>query len=287
MNNYTKSELYINENSYQYDNKDLVSSEKENLNLLVEKLGKIAIIYKIVDGFLSIGSSDKKRLKKKLNKEISNLRDSEIDKETEYIDKLFFDKAKENYYMKCFLLSTYYTVDYRKISDKEINEIINKEYLDKRYQERIKKNKQDVYDDINALINQFLDGKIDINTIYSEVEKKYSLNAYMSKRLVESEITRIQSDINDKFAEENGIEWQMYMATLDEHTCRKCAKDDGEVFKVDDPDKPKLPRHPFDRCCFVNLPEKNYKPKSRMDNKSKKIIDYKSYQEWYKEQNID
>ena len=41
MNNYTESELYINENSYQYDNKDLVSSEKENLNLLVEKLGKI------------------------------------------------------------------------------------------------------------------------------------------------------------------------------------------------------------------------------------------------------
>ena len=136
--------------------------------------------------------------------------------------------------MKCYLLSTYYTVDYKKISDKEINKIINKEYLDKRYSERIKKNKQDVYDDINALINQFLDGKIDINTIYSEVEKKYSLNAYMSKRLVESEITRIQSDINDRFAEENGIEYQMYMATLDEHTCHKCAKDDGEVFRVDD-----------------------------------------------------
>ena len=47
--------------------------------------------------------------------------------------------------------------------------------------------------------------------------------------------------------------------------------------------RPELPRHVNDRCCYIQLPSKDYRPDFRIDNTTKENIEYKDYQEWAKE----
>lgn len=101
--------------------------------------------------------------------------------------------------------------------------------------------------------------------------------------MLRNEICRLQNDINEQFFEDNNAEYLLYSATLDSKTCSRCAADDGRVFKVDDPMRPKLPRHVNDRCCYIQLPNEDYRPDFRIDNTTKENIEYKDYQEWAKE----
>lgn len=98
-------------------------------------------------------------------------------------------------------------------------------------------------------------------------------------RLVRNEVVRVQNAANEQFFKDNNdFKNLLYSATLDSKTCEKCASDDGKVFKVDE-DRPELPRHVNDRCTYILLPNKNYRPDLRIDNETKETINYQTYEE--------
>ena len=104
--------------------------------------------------------------------------------------------------------------------------------------------------------------------------------AYVTNRLIDNEIARCQFEINDYFANEYGIEEQQFMAMLDKRTTEKCRNLNGKVFKVNDPNKPKIPQdtHVGCRSCYVNIPSREWELKT--ENKSSI---WKNYSKWYKE----
>ena len=80
------------------------------------------------------------------------------------------------------------------------------------------------------------------------------------------------------------VEDVMYLSTLDGSTCEECNMYDSKVYKANN--KPvELPQHVGCRCTYSAIPSHDWKPKNRMDNTNKDIIDYKEYRDW-KENNV-
>lgn len=277
---YQDLELEANEKAYDYNADDIYQEQRNNLDNILYRLGGVVLSYLVVDSVLAISNKEKRQIKSEFDKLFRDIIKSESDLEKKKTTEILTNATSDNYYLKSFLINTYYDINVKKLNKKDIEKIISGKIEGVNYNDRISKNKDKLNSDLNKLIDLFLDGKISVNDIEKAITDKYGYNAYKAKSLIETEISRVIAEANDKFAEENGIEYQMYMATLDNKTCPICARDDGKVFRRDDSNKPKLPRHTGDRCCYVNLPNKDWKPNSRMDNISKEHIDYKAYEEW-------
>ena len=166
-----------------------------------------------------------------------------------------------------------------KIRNKDLDKIINKTISGKNYSDRIWDNKEELAKIVKADIKKFLNGEIDVNSISKKIKERYNTNAYVSKRLVTTEVARVMEESNNLWEKQNNIKYVMYSATLDSKICKDCGEHDGEVFEVDK--KPiKLPKHPLCRCTYISLPSKEWRPKTRLDNKTKENINYKTYKEW-------
>ena len=87
--------------------------------------------------------------------------------------------------------------------------------------------------------------------------------------------------MNQAWAKEHGVKYQMFMATLDFKTSQVCRGFDTKVFEFNDVNKPIPPLHPFCRSTLVNIPSKDWKPSQRLDNVTKEKVSWQTYEEWY------
>ena len=87
------------------------------------------------------------------------------------------------------------------------------------------------------------------------------------------------------WANEHNIKKQLFCATLDRKTSKICQSLDGKIYDFDEVHKRIPPLHPNCRACLIDIVE-GWKPTQRMDNETKKRINYKSYKEWKNEKNI-
>ena len=164
--------------------------------------------------------------------------------------------------------------------------IINKTIKGKNYSDRIWCNKNEIAKTLQMNIKNFLEGKISVNDIKNTINAISNANAFNTKRLIRNEIGRVQADVNEVWAKEHEIEYQLFDATLDNRTSSMCQNYDGKVYRIDDKDKPipNVNTHICCRSCLISIPSKDYRPSTKRDNISKEIIQYKTYSEW-KEQN--
>ncbi len=138
-----------------------------------------------------------------------------------------------------------------------------------------------------------LDVKIDYNSnvfrfndSYFNEQNKFNQNAFNTKRLVETEVARCQNQANEYFAKEHGVEKQMFVATLDDRTTEFCQDHDGIIYGINDSNKPTLPAHPLCRSCYINIID-DWDFNTRKDNRTGEYIDFMSYEEWKKENNVN
>lgn len=89
-----------------------------------------------------------------------------------------------------------------------------------------------------------------INKIEKAIRDKYSTGASQTRRLVEYEVSRCQSEVNEYFFKTQGIIKVMYCADLDSRTCNDCSIYNGLTFYVNEP-RPSLPQHCFCRCEYI------------------------------------
>ncbi|WP_368251384.1 polymorphic toxin type 50 domain-containing protein [Enterococcus sp. 2201sp1_2201st1_B8_2201SCRN_220225] len=69
--------------------------------------------------------------------------------------------------------------------------------------------------------------------------------------LVQTESAHIAEVANDRAMEQTGVEKWEWLATLEIHTCARCAGLDGQEFDADDETAPNCPDHPNCRCTRV------------------------------------
>lgn len=220
--------------------KSTYRQKKESRDELLQAIGMILLTYTIVNDVMSLSKSDYDKEYILLYKLIKTLTKADIKQIKDNTINILESTVKStfNFYS--------YNVD-----KKDVEEIINQNFKGKHFSSRIWDNEQEVAKKLTKQCQDFLQGKINVNQIQSEIKKTYNTSAYNAKRLVETEVSRCHSAAFDRFCKETGVKKLKYNAILC-NTCDKCKADDGKVF--DFKDRLELPRHPM--CsCFYNIVE--------------------------------
>ena len=268
------SELYNN-----LDVNSIYKNIKRDREVILDRISRVLLTYTIDNSRLVLSVGDRDKLYKDLSAIIDNLCKEEITTEKKLITKTLKKSAKDRYGINNYILSLGVDFKLKKIADKELDKIIKATIKGKNYSSRIWDNKNQIAKVLKSDIKKFLNGEIDVNSIEKKIKDRFNSNAYNSKRLVETEVARVMEESNNKWQEDRNIEYVMYCATLDNKTCDKCKQYDSKVYKKGE-EPVKLPQHPLDRCTYVALPSKDWRPKARLDNKTKENINWKSYKEW-------
>jgi SPP1 gp7 family putative phage head morphogenesis protein len=279
----------INKELYNLSDKEInkiLKLHKNNRDNILNDVGRIILSYNVKDDSLDITSSEQVKLNKEFKDKINNLFKGEIKEEVESINRLLKETAINKYYSNSYAMSLGMDFTLKKITDKQLERIVNNTIEGKVFSERIWSNKNNIANILNLEIKKFLIGETNLNQVEKIIKDKYNSNAYNTKRLVRTETARVMEGANELFAEEHGIEYQLFSATLDNLTSEICQGYDGKIFDFNDSDKPICPLHPNCRSTLISLPSKDYKPNTRLNNITKERIDYKTYEEWKNEQDL-
>lgn len=166
-------------------------------------------------------------------------------------------------------------------------EIVNKKVNGLDWSERLWNSKQHTVKELNKAIKDLGKGYATMSEVKKRVKQTQNTSTYNVNRLVRNELCRVQSEVNEKFDKENEIEYQLFMAKMDNRTSCICKDLDGKTFRTDDPKKPIPPNGTHIQCRSVltGIPHKDWRPKNRRDKRDGKneIIPYET---WKKENAI-
>ena len=257
----------------------IYKAQKDELDVLNVLLGGLFIKFSI-DGLLKMNSSQKadigvKTLLKDMGKRLGN---DEVEKVTSIISNVYSD----TYYKNAFVQDIGLKIDIKfNILKKEfIDAAVNAKYKGDLFSDRIWTNKADMIDKLQASLIKTMNGETTINKVAKDIKDTFNVKAYESKRLVNTEMARCQSQASVDIANDIGIEKHMWSATLDLLTNPEDASFDGKLFDVNDDSEPQIPLHPNCRCEWVNEAYPGWQPTQRRDNETKEVIDYVQYDEW-------
>lgn len=265
--------------------KEAYNGQIKNRNDLLNQIAKILLSYNIDDNILNINAADKKKLYLELSDLIIKNIKSELNVETILTKDILTNAAKEKFNTNNYVYSLGADFEITQLSDEVLEKIISTKVDDKLWSDRLYDNKNEMCNVLQKEVEKFLKGETNVNQIGQKITNKYDINAHETKRLIQDNICRVQEGANDVWQHEHGIKKVMYMATLDGKVCSRCAKYDTEVFDTDE--KPvQIPQHPFCRCVYISLTNKDWHPKMRLDNETKKNVNWQSYEDWKENNSI-
>lgn len=261
---------------------NMLKSMAQNEKKILVEVGRILLEYDILEQYMKLTPGQIKMEFDKLGELINYTFTEEIKEEINSTDDFLKYVGEGTWDNSSYLLSHGIDFTLKKIRSKQLNEIINKTIQGKKYSDRIKHNKNKIAKLLRKDIKDFLEGKISVNEIRKKIVVLYNNDKKATKILVRNEIGRVQAEVNEIWADEHNIEWQLFDATLDNKTSSLCQELDGKVYRKDDTSKPipNVNTHICCRSCLIALPNKNYRPRSKMDNITKEQIKYKTYDEW-------
>ena len=292
MNNYQQLfidlKIKLTNEIYEKYNKQInkiARMQKKSVFTILDEIAKIILQYNVTDAVMDISISEKLKLKKQMNKLINDVFKDEYKIEKDIITSTLNDVAKDSYYSSCYIYGLGVSYTLKPVKQNILNKIINKKIDGKTYSNRIWNNKNKVAKTLKKEINDFLNGKTDVNTISKNIKNRFDVNYNISNRLVRTEIAKTQCEANEVWAKQHNIKKQMFCATLDGKTSKICQSLDGKIYNFDDEYKKIPPLHPNCRSCLIDMVE-GWRPKTRIDNETKQNINYRTYSEWKKQKKI-
>ena len=259
--------------------------QKKSVQTILDEIARIILEYNVADAVMDISIQEKAELKKQMNNLINDVLKGEYESEKDVITSTLYDVAKDSYYSSCYIYGLGVSYKLLPVKQDVLDNIINTKIDGKTYSTRIWNNKNKVAKTLKKEINDFLNGKTDINSISKNIKNKFDIDYNVSNRLVRTEIAKVQCEANEVWANEHNIKKQLFCATLDKRTSKICQSLDGKIYDFDDEDKKIPPLHPNCRSCLIDIVD-GWKPKTRLDNETKQNINYQTYSEWKNKKNI-
>ena len=202
--------------------KEVYKEQKEIRNELLQEIALIMLTYNILDGFMSIKKNDKDKIYKNLSGLIianyKNIGKNQVNVLNDIL-KSTVNKTFEFYNYNANL--------------KDVRKIIESNFKGKHFSERVWSNEKEVAKHLHKQINDFLNGKINVNQIRKDIEKTFNTSAYNAKRLVATEVSRCQNEAFISFCKETGVKKIKRNETLDSKTCEECRSFHGKIFDLD------------------------------------------------------
>lgn len=263
-------------------------NQKDHLTELHKYLGLLFVTY-AVDGLLKVTPYQKNNILSGLNNKLTAMAKDMGNVETSQVSDILKKNYQDTYYKNAYVMDSGLNINLK-------FNILKKEYIDaavnnpidgEAFSSRIWANKADVADKVKQGIVDAMNGDTTIDKLGKDIQTAFNVGAYESRRLVNTENARVQSQAIDDIGESAKCKQQMYCATLEGNTCEECASYDGQYFDIDDDSKPDIPLHPNCRCCYINVPLMDWTPTKRKDGEDKSIIDYEDYNDWLKDKGVD
>lgn len=218
--------------------KEVYKEQKKNRDNLLQELALIMLTYSVLDGLMSLTSKDKKKEYNRLSNIILRAAKGQGTTQARVINDILVSTVNKTFGFYSYNANL-----------KDVKKIIDNNFKGKHFSERVWENENEVAKHLNKKINDFLNGKINVNQIKKDIVKTFNGGAYNTKRLVETEVNRCSSNAFDRFCKETGVKKVKYNATLDSRLCSDCAQYHDRVFNLKD--KIELPRHPLCRCFYT------------------------------------
>ncbi|WP_294174103.1 minor capsid protein [uncultured Clostridium sp.] len=216
--------------------KEVYKEQKEARNELLKEIAMIMLTYTILDGLMNIKKNDKDEIYKKLSELIIINYKNISNKEVEVLNNILETTVK-----KTFNFYSYNS------GLKDVRKIVESNFKGKHFSKRIWSNEQEVSKYLHKQVNNFLNGKINVNQIKKDIEKTFNTSAYNAKRLVTTEVSRCQNEAFRKLCEETNVKKVKRNAILDSKTCDDCYPLNGRVYELKD--MPQI-SHPMCRCFY-------------------------------------
>lgn len=282
---YNELILKLNDESFKHasDISDLLKIQEKNKDLINNKIGQILLKHNIDNGIMSLNKAEINKIYSELSKEINKIFNDEIKTETESVRQKLETIGAEKYDLNDYVYSMGVNYKLTQIPVKKLSNVIDKKVDNKTWSSRIWTNKTNTGKLLKSEIKDFLTGKTNVNDINRVITNRFNVNKFNTKRLVRTEICRVQTAANNIWCEEHNIKHVMFMATLDSKTSAICQSYDGKVFEMNERNIPEPPLHPNCRSCLVNMVDKDWKPQKRIDNETKENINYESFKDWQEE----
>ncbi len=203
--------------------KEVYKEQKKNRDELLQEIAMIMLAYTVLDSLMSLSRVDKIKEYNKMSMLIKKAIKGEANLQESVIENILTNTVN-----KTFKFYSY------NANLKDVRKIIEANFKGKHFSERVWENEENVAKLLHKQINDFLDGKINVNQIKKEIEKTFNNGAYNTKRLVETEVARCEDEAFKKFCKETGVKKVKRNEVLDSKTCEECAKLDGVIFDLDD-----------------------------------------------------
>lgn len=178
-------------------------------------------------------------------------------------------------------------INFSLLRPESIDTVINYNWSGVPFSERIWDNTEALIKSLRQELTQGLQQGESIDKMAKRINKQFNSKAYESQRLIRTEAARVITDAQEQIYKDSGVVKELqFTATLDSRTSQGCRDLDGKRYRIDDPEKPLIPRHPNCRSCWIAIPFDDYNPKVRKDNETKEIIPYQTYNDWKQSKGI-
>ncbi|WP_346905969.1 phage head morphogenesis protein [Clostridium sp.] len=202
--------------------KDVYKKKKEDRDKLLQQIAMIMLAYTILNGFMSMTKNEKDKESSKISNDIKKYAKGQIEIQTSVIGKILKSTVEQTY--------DRYSYNYKL---KDVRNIIDKNFEGKHFSKTVWKNEQKTANDLNKLLNQFLDGKIGVNKIEEVIKNKYGSSSYEAKRLTETELNRCEAEAFKSYCRFVGVKKVIRNEILDSKTCEICAGVHGKVYDLE------------------------------------------------------
>lgn len=230
--------------------KDIYRQQKKARDELLNQIALVMLAYTVIDDVMRLSRGDKIKEYSRLSKLIKSSCKATGKAQEDIINNILTKTAN----------NTFDFYSYNK-GLKDVQAIIDKNFKGKHFSERVWENENQVASHLHKQTNDFLQGKVNVNQIKKDIEKTYNTSAYNAKRLVETEVARVQNDSFKRFCIETGVKKVRRNAVLDKKTCDDCSSFDGKVYELKS--APDLPAHPLCRCFYEIADDESIKNKEK------------------------
>lgn len=227
MKDYTdKEELDFVESLYNEADKQITEvykEQKDNRDELLKQIANIMITYTILNDLMKLSKTDKKKEYNRLSKMVTSGAQGQGVTQNKVIEEMLSSTINKTF--------DFYSYN---VNLKDVKEIIGNNFKGKHFSTRVWEKEEDVAKHLHKKVNDFLNGKVNVNQIKKNIEKTYNTSAYNAHRLVETEISRVEDEAFKRFCRETGVKRVMRNEEMDSRTCAECAGINENIYDLAD-----------------------------------------------------
>lgn len=268
------------------DMKPILKAYKSTLDKVRLEIAKL--YGKYGDKLEKMGSSDRLKVLKDMEKLLIDQAKELNLIETEETTKILMNSYKETYYKSFFIIQTGVEAEipFTVLSSKFVSSVVNTKFKSELFSDRVWANKKLLVNQLNKVIKNGIIQGVSIPKMSKDIKDIFGVGAGQSRRLIRTETARVYSEASAKLYKDSPVVKKvMYDATLDNKTSDICQSLDGNIFDADS-NYPRPPQHPNCRSAIIPIVN-GWKPTKKRENiGNKEIIDYSSYENWSKSRGI-